>query len=205
MSVFYLLPLCCAVLLAAGAVHPGTFDRVLADVPCSGDGTLRKSPTQLEKWSVKGGLQLHSTQFNIAKRGLMHLKAGGFMVYSTCSMNPIENEAVVAALLASCVPCVGCRVCRIEFCSVAHGFTTIVYALSRNKGKLELMETKHLLPGLIRRPGLSTWVVMDDAEVVYTEVPKAGKSAKVCSFVCVCLCLSVFFCLVVSVSWKACA
>uniref|UniRef100_A0A2P2JR22 Uncharacterized protein MANES_12G131000 n=1 Tax=Rhizophora mucronata TaxID=61149 RepID=A0A2P2JR22_RHIMU len=72
------------------------FDRVLCDVPCSGDGTLRKAPDLWRKWNSGMGNGLHNLQIQIAMRGLSLLKIGGRMVYSTCSMNPIENEAVVA-------------------------------------------------------------------------------------------------------------
>jgi len=76
------------------------FDRVLADVPCSGDGTYRKDANGWSKWDPKNGLLLHSHQLAILSRGLDLLdKNGTMLVYSTCSLNPIENEAVVAAAL----------------------------------------------------------------------------------------------------------
>jgi 16S rRNA C967 or C1407 C5-methylase (RsmB/RsmF family) len=69
----------------------GVFDRVLCDVPCSGDGTMRKAPNIWSKWSTQGGLTLHPLQLTIAKRGLQLLKTNGLMVYSTCSMSPYGN------------------------------------------------------------------------------------------------------------------
>jgi tRNA (cytosine34-C5)-methyltransferase len=77
-------------------------DRVICDVPCSGDGTLRKNKGLLSHWQPHYGLQLHSTQIQIAMRGISLLKVGGLLAYSTCSLNPVENEAVVATLLAKC-------------------------------------------------------------------------------------------------------
>lgn len=80
--------------------HKGEFfDRVLCDVPCSGDGTLRKNPMIWGKWCTAMAMGLHGLQVSIAKRGLQVLKAGGIMVYSTCSLSPYEDEAVVAELL----------------------------------------------------------------------------------------------------------
>ena len=64
------------------------FDRVLCDVPCSGDGTLRKNPGIWSKWSTSMGVTLHPLQLMIARRGLQVLKTGGMLVYSTCSMSP---------------------------------------------------------------------------------------------------------------------
>lgn len=78
---------------------PLKFDRILADVPCSGDGTMRKSPDIWRRWSVQGGNSLHPLQLRIAVHGARLMQVGGRMVYSTCTFNPIEDEAVVAALL----------------------------------------------------------------------------------------------------------
>jgi len=75
------------------------FDRILCDVPCSGDGTFRKNPDLWLNWHRNSGTCLHKTQLNIARRGGQMLKPGGLMVYSTCSLNPIEDEAVVAEIL----------------------------------------------------------------------------------------------------------
>lgn len=78
---------------------PFLFDGVLCDVPCSGDGTLRKSLNLWKTWSPHFALSLHTKQLSILLHGLHLLQVGGRLVYSTCSMNPIENEAVVAAAL----------------------------------------------------------------------------------------------------------
>ncbi|KAL1569655.1 multisite-specific tRNA:(cytosine-C(5))-methyltransferase [Salvia divinorum] len=107
------------------------FDRVLCDVPCSGDGTLRKAPDMWKKWNAGMGNGLFGLQVQIAMRGLALLKVGGRMVYSTCSMNPVENEAVVAELLRRC------------------------------KGTVELVDVSTELPQLARRPGVKTWKVRD--------------------------------------------
>ncbi|TSK28252.1 tRNA (cytosine(34)-C(5))-methyltransferase [Bagarius yarrelli] len=75
------------------------YDRVLCDVPCSGDGTMRKNIDVWKKWTTSNSLQLHGLQLRIAVRGVEQLAVGGRMVYSTCSLNPIEDEAVIATLL----------------------------------------------------------------------------------------------------------
>ncbi|GBE62077.1 NOL1 NOP2 sun family protein [Babesia ovata] len=72
------------------------FDRVLADVPCSCDGTTRKAPELWSSWKPTSGLHMHRLQLTIVKRALQLLKPGGVMVYSTCSLNPLENEAIAS-------------------------------------------------------------------------------------------------------------
>ena len=77
----------------------GGYTHVLADVPCSGDGTIRKDADALVRWHPGIGNALHSTQLAVARRCAQLLKPGGSMVYSTCTFNPIEDEAVVQTLL----------------------------------------------------------------------------------------------------------
>ena len=75
------------------------FDRVLCDVPCSGDGTLRKKHANTPSWSSQAAIDLHGTQTRLLRQALRQLSVDGICVYSTCSFNPLENEAVVAAAL----------------------------------------------------------------------------------------------------------
>ena len=73
--------------------RPGAFfDRVLCDVPCTGDGTARKNAEVFQKWGTATAIGLHPLQIMIGMRGLQVLKEGGLMVYSTCSFNPVESE-----------------------------------------------------------------------------------------------------------------
>ncbi len=71
------------------------FDRVLADVPCSGTGTLARNPEI--KWRLKRNdlRELHTKQVAILRAALQQLAPGGRAVYSTCSLEREENEAVV--------------------------------------------------------------------------------------------------------------
>ena len=80
---------------------PGSgFDGVLVDVPCTGSGTTRKNPDVWGKWRPSSGRSLHSLQYDLLTRAIELTKPGGRVVYSTCSLDPIENEAVVARVLA---------------------------------------------------------------------------------------------------------
>eukprot|EP00929_Paragymnodinium_shiwhaense_P092740 TRINITY_DN52730_c0_g3_i2.p1 TRINITY_DN52730_c0_g3~~TRINITY_DN52730_c0_g3_i2.p1 ORF type:complete len:821 (-),score=72.39 TRINITY_DN52730_c0_g3_i2:80-2542(-) len=74
------------------------FDRILCDVPCSGDGGVRKGFRAA--WTANNSLALHPKQVGLLQRGFELLRPGGSLLYSTCSLNPIENEAVIATLLA---------------------------------------------------------------------------------------------------------
>ena len=113
------------------------FDRILCDVPCSGDGTVRKNPDIWRKWTIGNANNFHGVQSKILKRGIELLKKDGLLVYSTCSMNPVEDEAVVASILRT------------------------------SKGKVVLEDVTNKLSGLKTRPGLSKWTVMNrDMEVI---------------------------------------
>lgn len=74
-----------------------TFDHILIDAPCSGTGTLARNPEI--KWRLKPDdlARFRNTQRKILARGLDHLKPGGRLVYSTCSLEREENEDVAGA------------------------------------------------------------------------------------------------------------
>jgi 16S rRNA (cytosine967-C5)-methyltransferase len=78
----------------------GKFDRVLADVPCSGTGTLARHPEI--KWRLKPEDldHLHARQLAILRGAMNSVAAGGRVIYSTCSLEIEENENVVAQALA---------------------------------------------------------------------------------------------------------
>ena len=131
--------------LGGAFVHHG-FDRIVCDVPCSGDGTLRKGPELWNRWSPRLGNTLHSTQLQIALRGVALLRPGGMMTYSTCTFNPIEDEAVVAALLHAC-----------------DGSVELVDAAAELLGHQQQRQGGgEVVGGLTVRAGLQEWVVMDE-------------------------------------------
>jgi multisite-specific tRNA:(cytosine-C5)-methyltransferase len=109
------------------------FDRILADVPCSGDGTCRKNPNVWKDWTPGNGLGLHVMQVRILLRSLQMLKVGGRVVYSTCSMNPVENEAVISSAIDRC----------------------------GGIAKVRILDCSSSLPGLKRYAGFEQWKIMD--------------------------------------------
>lgn len=77
----------------------GKFDAVIADVPCSGLGVIRKKPDIRYK-NIKDMEALPQLQLEILSQGAKYVKAGGWLLYSTCTILKRENEAVVQAFLA---------------------------------------------------------------------------------------------------------
>jgi len=123
-------------------------DVVLCDVPCSGDGTCRKDKHILPMWKPNYGNQLHGTQVDILVRAIQLLKVGGAVCYSTCSLNPVEDEAVVAEALRR---------------------TT---TSDDEVPAVELIECPDL-SGLIRRQGVCDWQVAN-----YTEEEDATRKVE---------------------------
>lgn len=72
------------------------FDRILVDAPCSGTGTLARNPEIKWRLTPADLDDLHARQVAILRNALACLAPGGLLVYSTCSLEPEENEAVLA-------------------------------------------------------------------------------------------------------------
>jgi NOL1/NOP2/sun family putative RNA methylase len=75
------------------------FDKILVDAPCSGTGTIRKSLKTLRIWNPNMVKRLSITQKQLIETAFNILKPNGTLVYSTCSSEPEENEAVIDFLL----------------------------------------------------------------------------------------------------------
>ncbi|KAF9881849.1 methyltransferase [Colletotrichum karsti] len=126
------------------------FDRILADVPCSGDGTLRKNMNLWKDWQPGNALGLHVTQVRILLRALAMLKVGGRVVYSTCSMNPVENESVIAAAIDRC----------------------------GGPDKVEIVDCSNELKGLVRAPGMRKWQIMDKSGRLWSSQAEVDEYTK---------------------------
>jgi len=126
------------------------FDRVLCDVPCSSDAAIRKIPQKWQEWGTGRANSLHSLQLKLLMRALQLVKVGGKVCYSTCSMNPIEDEAVVSA------------------------------ALRLYNNSVELVNVDESLKGFKYRKGLTKWHILlenaDRSDFIeyhkYSDVPK---------------------------------
>lgn len=126
------------------------FDRILADVPCSGDGTMRKNANLWKDWQPGNALGLHTTQIRILVRALQLLKVGGRVVFSTCSMNPVENESVVVSAIERC----------------------------GGPGNVEIVDCKNELTELKRYPGMKKWKIMDKSARIWSSWQEVEEFAK---------------------------
>lgn len=77
------------------------FDRALADVPCSGTGTLARHPEIKWRLGAEDFDDLHARQVHILNAALDRLRPGGRVVYSSCSLEPEENESVIEEVTQS--------------------------------------------------------------------------------------------------------
>ena len=75
------------------------FDKILVDAPCSGTGTIRKSLKTIGIWNPDMVKRLSITQKQLIETGFNLLRENGTLVYSTCSLEPEENEGVVDFLI----------------------------------------------------------------------------------------------------------
>lgn len=75
------------------------FDKILIDAPCSGEGMFRKEPSMMKAWEKNGPDFFSKLQREIVDSGIRMLKAGGMMVYSTCTFSVEENEGTLKYIL----------------------------------------------------------------------------------------------------------
>ena len=162
------------------------YNVILCDVPCSGDATCRKDKHILPMWKPNFGNELHTLQLKILLRALELVSvvndnsdSGGIVCYSTCSLNPIEDEAVVAS--------------AIQQYNAAQEKKKMMLNKNSNRDEdddedcyhvelVEWSEATHNRPKeLILHPGITTWKVAEynDSEITSTasiSVKKGGSS-----------------------------
>lgn len=77
----------------------GFFDKILVDAPCSGEGMFRKSPAIMKNWEQYGVEYYHKLQLEILDSVIPMLRPGGFLLYSTCTFSPEEDEGSLEYIL----------------------------------------------------------------------------------------------------------
>ena len=80
-------------------VWPEAFDAIQCDAPCSGEGMFRRHPETRDEWNPESPAGCAKRQGDILDSAAVMLRPGGRLVYSTCTLNKIENEGVVEAFL----------------------------------------------------------------------------------------------------------
>ena len=81
------------------AALAGQFDLVLVDAPCSGEGLFRKTPAAMKEWSTDHVQLCENRQRRILANAMPLVRAGGFLIYSTCTYNPYENDGNINWML----------------------------------------------------------------------------------------------------------
>ena len=79
--------------------HPEIFDRILVDAPCSGERHLLENAKEMKVWSPSRSQRLAREQYALLSGALEALKPGGTIVYSTCALSSLENDAVLEKFL----------------------------------------------------------------------------------------------------------
>lgn len=75
------------------------FDNIIVDAPCSGEGMMRKNEQAIFNWNIENVHTCAQRQLHILESAYSALKSGGYITYSTCTFNTIENENVILAFL----------------------------------------------------------------------------------------------------------
>ncbi len=78
---------------------PKTFDMIMVDAPCSGEGMFRKDDIAIDEWSVGNVLKCAQRQSEILDNAALTLKNGGYIIYATCTFSLEENEMTVDSFL----------------------------------------------------------------------------------------------------------
>lgn len=83
-----------------GENEPSTFDKVLVDAPCSSDRHVIQDEFRHSGWSVRKSREFSELQKELLLSAILAVKRGGVVVYSTCTLSPLENDDVITFVLA---------------------------------------------------------------------------------------------------------
>lgn len=141
-----------------------TFDIIAADVPCSGEGMMRKAPEAVAQWSMRLVEECAERQREIVDNLWLALRPGGYLIYSTCTFNRMENEDIVDYL------------CR------EYGAESVNLEVPAEWNIVSGIDTPHhcyrFLPGRIRGEGLFMAVLRKTGELHDTPVRRKDRPAK---------------------------
>jgi NOL1/NOP2/sun family putative RNA methylase len=130
------------------ADHFGAFfDRVLVDAPCSGEGMFRKNHEARAAWSLELVQSCASRQGAILRTAAQLVRPGGWLVYSTCTFSPEENEQVIYRFLEESLRDHPFEIAQIPHCeSISNGRPDWVNTTSELTSDPDLWKTLRLWP-----------------------------------------------------------
>jgi 16S rRNA (cytosine967-C5)-methyltransferase len=142
----------CRLIDASALAENAGFDLALADVPCSGTGTLGRNPEIRHRLRLEDLARQAERQHAILHAAIRAVRPGGRVIYSTCSLEPEENEQVVAAVLAETA---NARRISLESSieALRSGGIPIPSGAERLKAALTPEGALRLLPGVFRTDG----------------------------------------------------
>ena len=91
----------CADTKTLAKIFPDTFDLIMVDAPCSGEGMFRKEDVAIDEWSAENVEKCAARQREILENAAICLKDGGYIVYATCTFSLEENEMTIDGFLSS--------------------------------------------------------------------------------------------------------
>lgn len=91
----------CADTNTLAKIFPDTFDLIMVDAPCSGEGMFRKEDVAIDEWSMENVRKCAARQKEILENAAICLKDGGYIVYATCTFSLEENEMTIDDFLSS--------------------------------------------------------------------------------------------------------
>lgn len=128
----------------------GCFDIIVADVPCSGEGMMRKDPGAISQWSRQLVRQCADRQREIIDNLWPALAPGGHLIYSTCTFNRDENELI------------------IDYITSTYGAESVELPVSPGWGIIPGIDSRHhcyrFIPGQVRGEGLFMAVLRKPGE-----------------------------------------
>lgn len=108
-----------------GRTHPGRFDRVLVDAPCSAEGRFQvREPSTYRYWKLVKIREMVRKQKRLLHSAILALRPGGLLVYSTCTFAPEENEGVVSWALSKCGPLIALEAATLPVPNARAGLAT---------------------------------------------------------------------------------
>jgi 16S rRNA C967 or C1407 C5-methylase (RsmB/RsmF family)/NOL1/NOP2/fmu family ribosome biogenesis protein len=142
------------------------FDVIVVDAPCSGEGMFRKEEDAVSMWSLENVQHCHLRQNRILEQAMACLKPGGYLIYSTCTYNQIENEESISGILK-----------QFDASSID---LNLPESYNITRSEIDGVIGYRCFPHKVRSEGFFTSVVQksNESDQLHNEYVKPGKSQK---------------------------